>query len=60
MLHAGPNAAQVDRVDAVELFGGFLGGAGGRDHDPCVVERHIQPAELGDGLVDRGGDLVLV
>jgi hypothetical protein len=30
------------------------------DHDPGVVERHIQPAELGDGLLDRGGDLVLV
>ena len=37
VLHACPYTARVDRVDAVELLGGFLGGAGGRDHDPGVL-----------------------
>ena len=60
MLHAGPDAAQVDGVDPVEQFGGFVGGVGGWGLDAGVVERHVEPAERGDGAVDHRRDLVLV
>jgi hypothetical protein len=30
------------------------------DHDPGVVESHVQPAELADGPFDHGGNLFLV
>src|SRR5687768_3349635 len=58
MLHACPYAAEVDRVDPVEGFGSLLGGVGGSGLNPCVVERHIQPAGGGAGTLDRVGDLV--
>ena len=60
VLHAGPDAAQVDRADAVEGLGRLVGGVGQREHDAGVVEGHVEPAELGDGALDEGGDLVLV
>ena len=60
VLHAGPHAAEVDGVDPVEQVGGFVGGVGGWGLDAGVVERHVEPAERGDGAVDHRGDLVLV
>jgi hypothetical protein len=60
VLHAGPDAAQVDGVDAVEGVGGFVGGVGRRGPDAGVVERHVETAVGCDGLVDEGGDLLLV
>jgi hypothetical protein len=58
MFHAGPHAAEVDRIDAVEGFGRFLGGVGGWGLDTGIVERHVQPPERGDRAVDHSGDLV--
>ena len=60
VLHAGPDAAQVDRGDAVEALGWFVGGVGEREHDPGVVERHVKLAELGDGAIHQRRDLILV
>ncbi len=56
----GPDAAEVDGVDPVEQVGWFVGGVGGWGLDAGVVERHVEPAEGGDGAVDHRGDLVLV
>jgi hypothetical protein len=47
-------------VDAGELLGAFVGGVGGRGHDPGVVVDHVEPSEGFDRAVDGGGDLVLV
>jgi hypothetical protein len=60
VLHARPYAAQVDGRDAVEALGRFVGRVGERQHDAGVVERHVEPAELGDGAIDERGDLVFV
>jgi hypothetical protein len=60
VLHARPDAAEVDRRDAVEALGRLIGGVGEREHDPGVVERHVEPAEVGDGAIHQRGDLVLV
>ncbi len=60
VFHARPDAAQVDVLDAVELFGALVGGVGGRDHDAGVVVGHVEAPEGFDGAVDGGGDLVLV
>src|SRR4051794_2598390 len=60
MLHAGPDAAQVDRADAVEVLGRLVGGVAERKHDAGVVEGHVEAAVLGDGAVDERGDLILV
>ena len=60
VLHAGPDAAEVDGVDPVEQVGGFVGGVGGWGLDAGVVECHVEPAERGDGAVDHRGDLGLV
>ncbi|MDH6622746.1 hypothetical protein M2271_000533 [Streptomyces sp. LBL] len=60
VLHAGPDLAEVDRVDAVEAFGGFVGGVAGRDVDTGVVVGHVEATERLHGSVDRVGDLALV
>jgi hypothetical protein len=60
VLHAGPDAAQVDRVHAVERLGRLVGGVGRRDLDAGVVERQVEPTEAVDRAFDQGGDLVLV
>ena len=60
VLHAGPDAAQVDRVHAVEGFGRFVGRIGRRSLDAGVVEREVEPAESVDRALDQGGDLLLV
>jgi hypothetical protein len=60
VLHAGPDAALVDRGDAVEVLGRLFGGVRRRDHDAGVVEGHVEPAEGVHRAVDEGGDLGLV
>nr|GEU28411.1 hypothetical protein [Tanacetum cinerariifolium] len=57
MLHAGPDAAQVDAADSV-----VRGGAGGREWlmrslDAGIVECHVDPSECGDGLFNQAGHL---
>ena len=60
VLHAGPDAAQIDGVDPVEHLGGLVGGVDGGGLDAGVVVGHVQAAERLDGPGDGGGDLVLV
>jgi hypothetical protein len=60
VLHAVPDAAEVDRRDTLEALGRLVGRVGGRDHDAGVVECHVEPPELGDGALHEGGDLALV
>jgi hypothetical protein len=43
----------------VEAIGRLFGGIRDGDHDPGVVERHVEPAESGCRLLDDGGDLIL-
>ena len=60
VLHAGPDAAQVDGGHAVEALGRLLGEVAGETDDAGVVERHVQPTIGGDGALDHGGGLRLV
>ncbi len=60
VFHAGPDAAQVDRVHAVEDLGRFVGGVGRRSLDAGVVEREVEPAEARHGAFYKCGDLLLV
>jgi hypothetical protein len=57
-MHA--QTPRVDGGDAVEAVGQFVGRVSERQHDSCVVEGHVKPAELGDGAIDERGDLILV
>ena len=43
-----------------KLSAGSSAASAEREHDAGVVERHVEPAELGDGAVDERGDLVFV
>lgn len=54
VLHAVPNAAEVDRVHTFEFFAGRIGSFYGRALDAGVVERGVEAAEGGDSLVDHG------
>ena len=47
-------------VTRSKLLGRLVGRVGEREHDAGVVERHVEPAELGDGAIDERGDLVFV
>ena len=60
VLHAGPDAAEVDGVHAVEGLGLFVGGVGRRSLDAGVVECEVQPAEARHGAFHERGDLLLV
>jgi hypothetical protein len=60
VFHKRPDAAQVDRVHAVEGLGRFVGGVGRRGLDAGVVEREVEPAEARHGPVYERGDLLLV
>jgi hypothetical protein len=44
----------------LEGLGRLVCGVGQRDHDPGVVERHVEPAELVNGAIDERRHLVLV
>jgi hypothetical protein len=58
VLHAGPYAAEVDPIHAVEGFGGLVSEVGGWGLDDAgVVEGHVESAEGSDGGVDHGGDI---
>ncbi len=48
------------RVHSVEVAGRLICGVARRNHDPGVVERHVEPVERRDGALDKGGDLVFV
>jgi hypothetical protein len=58
VLHAGPDAAQVDCVDAVEELGRLVGGVGRRCLDPGVVERHVDSPEPLHRLLNERADLL--
>jgi hypothetical protein len=60
VLHACPDAAQVDRGHAVEVLGRFIGRIGRGNLDAGVVEGHVESAEGGDGAFHHGGDLGFV
>jgi hypothetical protein len=60
VFHAGPDAAQIDGVDAVEHVGGLVGGVGHRRLDAGVVVGQIEAAERLDCGGHRGCDLLLV
>jgi hypothetical protein len=60
VLHARPDAAQVDRGDAIEVLGRLVGRIGQTEHDAGVVEGHVEPTEGVHDAVDEAGDLVLV
>src|SRR5215204_1629286 len=60
VLHASPDAAEVDRVHAVEGLGRLLGGVRRRGLDPGVVEGEVEPAESRHATADEHGDLLLV
>jgi hypothetical protein len=60
VLDARPDAAEVDRIDVLEVVGRLVCGVTRRDHDPGVVEGHVQPAEARHRAVDQSGDLVFV
>jgi hypothetical protein len=60
VLHASPHPPQVDRVDAVEDLGRFVGGIAGGNLDAGVIECHVEPSECVDGGVHHGGHTVLV
>jgi hypothetical protein len=60
VLHAVPDAAQVDRGDPVEAVGRLVGRVARRDHDAGVVEGHVEALEGVDRALDERGDLCLV
>jgi hypothetical protein len=60
VLHAGPYAAQVHRIDSVKGVTGLVGGVGWQSLDAGVVESHVQPAEGCNVLVDHRGNLLLI
>ena len=60
VLHAAPHAAQVDPDHAVPVFAGAVGGRGDAGHDARVVERGVEPAELGNGAVHHRRHLGVV
>lgn len=60
MLHAVPDAAEIDCRHAIEfLAAGVRGFHCGRLH-AGIVECRVQPAEGGDRPLDHGGHLSLV
>ena len=60
VLHAVPDAAEIDRIHAIKFFAaGIRGFHGGRLHAGVVVRR-IQATEGGYGLLDHGSHLSLV
>jgi hypothetical protein len=60
VLHARPHPPEVDRVHPVEVFRRFVRRVARRDHDPGVVERHVQSAERRDRPLDGSGDLAFI
>jgi hypothetical protein len=53
VLHARPDAAQVDGRHAVEALGRFIAKVAGETDDAGVVECHVQPTVGRDGALDH-------
>ncbi len=60
VLHAVPDAAQIDRVHAIEFFAACISGFRDRAIYARVVERRIQAAEGRHGQIDHCLDLRLI
>ena len=60
MLHAGKDAAQIDRDDPVEIAAFCIGGFRHGDMDAGVIESRIETPEGGYGLCDHGRRVRLV
>jgi hypothetical protein len=60
ILHAVPDAAEIDRVHAIEFFATGIGGFHGRRLHAGVVVRRVQATEAGYSLLDHGSHLSLV
>ena len=50
MLHAAPDAAQVDADDAIPFVTRALGGRGDLGHDARVIEQDVDVARVAVGL----------
>ena len=60
VLHAVPDAAEIDRVHAIEFFAAGISGFHGRRLHAGVVVRRIQSTEGGHSLLDHCCHLSLV
>jgi hypothetical protein len=60
VLHAVGDAAQIDRIHAIEFFDAGISGFHGGGMHAGIVECRIQATEYGDGLLDHGCHLSLV
>src|SRR6266567_3115764 len=60
VLHAAPDAAEIDHIHAVELFTAGISGFCERTLHASIVECRIQPSEGGDSLFDHRCHLTLV
>jgi hypothetical protein len=58
VLHAVPDATEVDGGHGVEAVGRLVGQVARVADDAGIVERHIEPTERGDCALDHGGHLV--
>jgi hypothetical protein len=53
VLHTEPHAPEIDRIHAIELFTGCVGGFNRKTLDAGIVERGVQAPECRDGLFDH-------
>jgi hypothetical protein len=60
VLHAVEDAAQIDRIHAIEFFDAGISGFHGGGLHAGIVECRIQATEYRDGLLDHGSHLSLV
>jgi len=60
LLHAAPNASQVDRHHAIPLLTADLSRVDAALHDASVVERGVEPPERGHGPVNHGRHLGVI
>ena len=60
VLHAVPDAAEIDPLHALEFFAADIRGLDGRRLHARIIERRIKAAEGGDRLLDHCGYLGLV
>ena len=60
MLHAGPDAAKIDRVDPIEFFSADIGGFERRRLHAGIVERGVEAPEGRNRALDHGSHIGLV
>src|SRR2546421_7575160 len=60
VLHAVPDAAEIDRVHAIEFFAAGISGFNGRRLHASVVVRRIQATEGGYRLLDHCCHLTII